>query len=392
MRKSISVDEALVRSTSESFFNMLGGNMLLYHALLAIIIILATMLFGKIVKWLLRIIGQKIFAKTENKIDDEVLQIVLERVIALFGILGIYLGMAELQRGLLPSDTMLLKVLEYCNNILYVVTTIVLTGIIIKILRVIVTHALSVIGKRNNEEQVSKTLQLLLNRVLTFVVVAVAAIVVLDRFDQNISSILTILGAGSLALGLAAQDTISNMISGFVIMIDRPFRVGDRVKIPSGEAGDILEIGLRSTKILDFDNNVIIVPNNELVKTRIVNYSYPKAAMRVVVEVSVAYGSDIDMVKKIMLDAAKKHQHVLPDPAPEVFLTKLADSSLDFSLFCRVGDFKLHYKTAEDLRIAIYNGLNKANIEIPFPQQVVHHKYPTHNALQASKKRKKISR
>jgi len=382
----------MFETLSDNLEKFLGANKLLYHAIVGTVIALATVVGGKILKWLLNTVGKRIAFRTENEIDDKILEIVVERVIALSGIFGLYLGSNELRNGLSARNASFLTALDYCDNILYVITAVVVTSIIIKILRVLVKHTLTVIGKRNHEEQVSTTLQLLINRVLIFVVVAVAAIAVLDRFGQNISSILTILGAGSLALGLAAQDTISNMIAGFVIMIDRPFHVGDRVKMPTGEIGDVFEIGLRSTKILDFDNNMLIVPNGELIKTRIVNYSFPHAGMRVIVEVSVAYGSDIEHVKKIMLNAARHHRSVLKEPAPEVFLTKLADSSMNFSLFCRVADFKMQFKTAEDLRISIYHELNKARIEIPFPQQVVHHKYNGSHAFQASPKRKKISR
>ncbi|MHB1050787.1 MAG: hypothetical protein ACYC09_11950, partial [Bacteroidota bacterium] len=101
---------------------------------------------------------------------------------------------------------------------------------------------------------------------------------------------------------------------------------------------------------------------------------------------------DIDRVKMIMIDAAASHPDVLKDPAPEVFLMKLADWSLNFTLFCRVPDFNLQFRTSEKLRISIYNALNKANIEIPFPQQVIHLTKQNHNALHPSPKRKKISR
>lgn len=376
----------------DHLLKILGGNKLFYHAILGVIVGLLTLFGGKVIKWLLNTLGRKIISKTDNEVDDKILDILLERIIALSGIFGLYLGMKELRLGLRTDNDTILSFIDYSNNALYIIAAILITTVIVKIVRTIIFETVRSIARRNNEEHLGQTLPLLLNRVATFVVIALAAIAVLDKFGQNISSILTILGAGSLALGLAAQDTISNMISGFIIMIDRPFRVGDRVKIPTGESGDVYEIGLRSTKILDFDNNMLIVPNNELVKTRLVNYGYPHTEVRVVVEVSVAYGSDIDEVKKIMLTAAQTHRDVLKNPAPEVYLMKLADSSLNFSLFCRVSDFKIQHRVAEALRIVIYNELNKAKIEIPFPQQVVHHKYETKNALQTPSKRKKISR
>lgn len=382
----------MLDSFLDQLLKLLGGNRLPYHALLGVAVGVLTLFAGKLIKFLLSGIGRKIIAKTENEVDDKILDILLERIIALSGILGLYLGMRELRLGLKSTNDYLLSFIDYGNVALYVVTAILLTTIVVKISRTVITETVRRLARRHNEDQLGKTLPLLLNRVATFVIVALAAMIVLDKFGQNISSILTILGAGSLALGLAAQDTISNMISGFVIMIDRPFRVGDRVKIPTGEMGDVYEIGLRSTKILDFDNNLLIVPNNELVKTRIVNYGYPHGEIRVTVEVAVAYGSDIDRVKSIMLSAARANADVLRTPAPEAYLTKLADYSMNFSLYCRVADFKLQFITAEALRIAILNELTKAKIEIPYPQQVVYHKNESRNALRTPRTRKKISR
>ena len=330
----------MLDSILDQLLRLLGGNRLPYHAVLGLAIGVATLFAGKLIKFVLDTAGRKIISKTKNEIDDHILDILLERLVALSGILGLYLGMKELRLGLKSTNDFILSFIDYSNIVLYIVTAILLTTIIVKIIRTIITETVRRVARRNNEEQLGQTLPLLLNRVATFVIITIAAIIVLDKFGQNISSILTILGAGSLALGLAAQDTISNMISGFVIMIDRPFRVGDRVKIPTGEMGDVYEIGLRSTKILDFDNNLLIVPNNELVKTRIVNFGYPHNEIRVTVEISVAYGSDIDQVKSIMLFAARSHPNVLKDPPPEAYLMKLADFSMNFSLFCRVADFK----------------------------------------------------
>jgi small-conductance mechanosensitive channel len=129
---------------------------------------------------------------------------------------------------------------------------------------------------------------------------------------------------------------------------------------------------MRSTKILDFDNNLVIVPNSEFLKTRIVNYSFPDSVVRVTVEVNVAYGSDITKVKKILLDHVRAHPDVLKTPAPEVHLMKLGENALQFKLFCRVASFKQQFATAEKLRIQIYEAFNKAKVEIALPQQIVH--------------------
>ena len=350
------------------------------------------MMGGEVLKWFLNTVGRKIISKTETEIDDKILEIILSRIIALSSIGGIYFGMREVRNGLTVQNENFLAFLDYANNALYLITIIILTTIAIRIVRTITSHAIETIAEKNRQNDFNQTLSPLINRIITIVVIAFSAIVVMEHFNYNATSLLTILGASSLALGLAAQDTISNMISGFIIMIDRPFRVGDRVKIPTGEAGDIYEIGLRSTKILDVDNNMLIVPNNELIKTKIVNYAYPANEIRVIVEVGVAYGSNVAQVKQVMNTIAKKHPLVLKEPVPDSFLMSFGDSALLFRLVCRVATFQDQFVVGENLRVQIYEKFNELKIEIPFPQRVIHHTYENTNALQSSSKRKKIQR
>jgi small-conductance mechanosensitive channel len=380
----------------ESLLNVLdhltGGNRILFHAVLGFLINIAVMACGKVMKWILSFIGRRIISKTETELDDQILEIVNSRIIALSSVIGIYLGMKELRLGLTKQNEMFLGFLDYADTALYLVTVLIVTSVIIRIVRTVITHAIKAVSEKQRNDQFNLTLVPLTNRVVTIVIIAFAAIVVFEHFGQSVTSLVTILGAGSLALGLAAQDTISNMISGFIIMIDRPFRLGDRVKIPTGEVGDVIEIGLRSTKILDFDNNVLIVPNNELIKTKIVNFGYPDTEIRVAVDVQVAYGSDVDRVKKILLTIAETHPNVLKTPAPEAYLMKLGDYGLHFSLFCRVAEFKHQFPTAENIRVQVYQALTASGIEIPYPHQVVHNKYERGHALHTAQTRKKVSR
>lgn len=182
------------------------------------------------------------------------------------------------------------------------------------------------------------------------------------------------------------------MIAGIVIMMDRPFRVGDRITLPSGEIGDVSEIGIRSTKILDFDNNLIVYPNAELIKSKIVNYSYPEEFIRVVVDVGVAYGTEIDKARSIMLDTAKNHTDVLKDPIPEVFVVNLAESSVNLRLVARTDDFRKKFSTESTLREQIYNAFRSEGVEIPFPRRVLYVREQHNGTTETPQKRKSVRR
>jgi small-conductance mechanosensitive channel len=168
------------------------------------------------------------------------------------------------------------------------------------------------------------------------------------------------------------------MIGGFVIMTDRPFRVGDRIKLPTGDIGDVQEIGIRSTKILDFDNNLIVSPNAELIKGKIVNYSYPAEHIRIAVDVGVAYGTDLERAKSIMTKFAMEHPDVMKDPPPAVFLIGFGESSLNLQLNGRTSDYRMKFADETTLREQIYGAFLKEGIQIPLPQRVVHLPPPPH--------------
>jgi len=357
--------KSLLNLLSESLLKKVEsilGTGLYFHAVAGLVLFLLILLLGRVVKFVLDTLGRRIIARTETDLDDKILELVVERVMAISAVVGMYLGLQELSNGLTAANTSFLKFLEYSNGALYVLMALVLTVLGVRIVDVIIRHALHSVAVRE-ASTFDQPFAPLINRIVNILVAVVAIMVVLDHFGQNISSLLALLSVGSLAIGLAAQETISNMISGLVIMLDRPFHLGDRVKIPTGEEGDVFEVGLRSTKILDFDNNLIIVPNSELLKTRIVNYSFPGPAVRVTVEATVAYGEDVAKVKKIILRRALSHPDVLKTPAPEVDLIRLSETGLQFKLFCRVATFRQQFPTAEKLRTQIYEDLMKAGVE-----------------------------
>jgi len=363
-----------LRMTTVNFiFDLLHGVLgegLLYHAAMGVLVFLLTLVAGKLLKVFLNTAGRRMINYTHSDLDDKILEIVLSRLIAVTAITGAYLGMRELRYGIGKDDGALNLVIDNANAVLFVLTAIIVTILVTRIVSTVVVHMMQAYSERE-DASLHRALTPLMNRVVMFTIAALAIIVVLDHFGQNVNSLLTLLGAGSLAIGLAAQDTISNMISGFVIMIDRPFHIGDRIKIPTGEEGDVYEIGMRSTTILDFDNNLIVVPNNDLIRTRIVNYSYPTPEHRVTVDVNAAYGTDVDRMKSLMMSAARAHAEVMLEPSPEVFLVNLADSAMQYRLVCRVESFNRKFAVGEQLRIAIYNKMMEEKIEIPFPHYVI---------------------
>jgi small-conductance mechanosensitive channel len=219
-------------------------------------------------------------------------------------------------------------------------------------------------------EKLAETVTPLLEKLFALLTILGVSVIVLDHFGVNIGSLLVSLGVGSLAIALAAQETIANMIAGIVIMIDRPFRVGDRIQLPSGETGDVEKLGLRSTRILNFDKNIIVVPNAELVKNRIVNYSYPSEMMRAVVRITVAYNSDVQKVKSLLLNLFFSSENILKEPKADVNLIDFTNVGMLFECIGFTSDYKKRFETETQLREKIIEAFRNEGIEIP-TQQVV---------------------
>ncbi|MFQ5578338.1 MAG: mechanosensitive ion channel family protein [Anaerolineae bacterium] len=213
-------------------------------------------------------------------------------------------------------------------------------------------------------------------RLSLIVVTVVAVIVLLGHFNVNsstISAFITTLGIGSLAIALAAQTSLADTFSGFMIMIDRPFRIGDRIELAELNTwGDVKDIGLRSTRILTRDNRLVVIPNSIIGKNLVVNHSIPNTMFRVQTHVSVAYGVDVDHVRQILVEAVSRQEWVMKSKNVEALFLEFQDSGLLFRVRCWIEHYVETRRVIDKLNTCIYKALAEANIEIPFPQRVVH--------------------
>jgi MscS family membrane protein len=201
---------------------------------------------------------------------------------------------------------------------------------------------------------------------------AAAAYFLFLSWDIDVTGWLASAGIVGIAVGFAAKDTLANLFAGLFIIADGPYQIGDYLVLESGERGRVTDIGMRSTRIQTLDEVQVIIPNANIANSTIFNLSGgPSERMRLQIHIGVAYDSDIEQVRKALLDVAEEIPSVLTHPAPAVRLREFADSSLNFTLLAFVARPEAEDDVNDRLNRAILTRFRKDGIEIPFPQRVV---------------------
>ncbi|MEO1033038.1 MAG: mechanosensitive ion channel domain-containing protein [Bacteroidota bacterium] len=235
------------------------------------------------------------------------------------------------------------------------------------IIKLLLKGIKKVMNKGNYDESLKKFLTNLTNWILKIILV----VVVLGTVGVETTSFAAILAAAGLAIGMALQGSLGNFAGGVLIMIFKPFKIGDLIEA-QGELGVVKEIEIFTTKLTGLSNKEIIIPNGALSNGNIINYT-SEGTRRVDLVYGVSYDSDIKQTKDVMLNVLTSHPKVLQDPAPAVTVLELADSSVNFAVrpWCNVEDYwDVYFDVTENMKIA----LDAAGIEIPYPHQVEIHK------------------
>ena len=207
----------------------------------------------------------------------------------------------------------------------------------------------------------------LIENIAMIVIVVVAVYIIFSAWNIDMAAWLASAGIIGIAVGFAAKDTLANLFSGVFIMADAPYKIGDFVVLESGERGEITHIGIRSTRMRTRDDIEITVPNSVMGNTMIINESGgPEEKFRIRVAVGVAYGSDIDRVRDILMDIALMDENVCEEPEPRVRFRKFGPSSLDFELLCWVEQPVLRGRVLDILNGKVYKRFIEENIEIPY--------------------------
>jgi small-conductance mechanosensitive channel len=201
------------------------------------------------------------------------------------------------------------------------------------------------------------------------VIIMIGSYILLMIWGINPVGWLASAGIVGIAVGFAAKDTLANLFSGFFIVADAPYKIGDYINLDSGERGKVCAIGLRSTRLLTRDDVEITIPNGVIANAKIINESGGPLNVRIRIVIGVAYGSDVDQVGELLMQAGMEHPEVCTSPEPRVRLRGFGASSLDFNLMCWIRHPQDRGRISNDLNVAIYKLFNLHAVEIPYAKQ-----------------------
>ena len=223
-----------------------------------------------------------------------------------------------------------------------------------------------------SKTRLQPSLQYGLSRILGYTLIAIGFYVAFQVAGLDLSSLAIVAASLGVGVGFGLQNIINNFVSGIIILAERPISIGDRIEV-AGVAGRVTKIQLRSTTVVTNDNITMIVPNADFISNTVTNWSHGDPKVRIRVPVGVAYGSDLKLLQRLLLEAAEEHPKALRDPSPVVLFTEFGDSSLNFELGVWTQEMTatpIHFTS--QMNFIIEQKLRENDIEIPFPQRDLH--------------------
>lgn len=331
--------------------------------LTAFTVLVIFMILAKLSDIIFERIFKRLAQKTKTDIDDKIIATFMAPIfytVTLFGFI-IALGLVTFIGG----------AMTFLINITKTILLLIWTLAIAKISTIIINDVLSKVTKKTKSKLDNEMLPLFDN-IAKIVIYFFGLTMILSIWNIDLTPFLASAGIVGISIAFAAKSTISHIFGGISVYFDKPFKVGDRIQLDNGEYGDVKEIGIRSTRILTLDDTLIVIPNDTIANSKIVNYHAPFSRMKVKMRIGVVYGSDIEKVKKTLLKIAKRIPEVRSEPKPLVLFIEHGDFSLNLLLITWTDNPILKGTVLDQLNTGIDKEFKKEKIEMAFPTQTIY--------------------
>jgi len=340
-------------------------NVISNEYLRALIVLIVLFIILRVSMFILEKVILRATLKTKTKKDDEFVKKASKPVTVLIFLIGIRVAIEEL--------SLAANIEQIFGNVIFSLIIISLGFVAFYVVDIFLFVALRK-SMGAEESEVRESLTSIINGVVKVIMVSLVFLYVLEGWGIEIGPFLAGLGIAGIAIAFALQASLSNIFGGLSMILDKSIKVGDLIYLDNDTRGKVVHVGIRSTKILTFDHEYIIIPNSKVADSNIQNIGMPNPKSRVVVPFGVAYGSEIQQVKDVVLNEIKQIANFVNDPEPSVKFLEMGDSSLNFKVYFYVNSYENRFSAIDEANTRIYNALNRNNIEIPFPQMDVHMK------------------
>ena len=332
----------------------------------AILYVIGSLAAAKIADWIITTILYRLANRTSSTIDDRIIQILHRPIYYSILFMGLGISITLLQ---LPEIITFIFIGLFKSMAILIWSVALFQAFM---------HFINWYSQQTKGKSIVQTHTLpLFDNVGKVIIFMVAVYFIFISWDFNVTGWLASTTIVAMVVALAAKDTVANLFAGFFIMADTPYKPGDYINLDGGERGYVKTIGLRSTRIMTRDDIEITLPNSLIANSKIINESGgPKEKERVRITLSVAYGSDIDQVRSILMDIAQNNENVCNKPEPRMRFRTFGDSGINIKLLFWIEKPEDRGRITDELNTAIYKRFNKDRIEIPFPQRTLHIKSP----------------
>lgn len=329
----------------------------------AVLVLIVFLALSEAARYFVIYVAPRLVTNTKSSLDDEVLKAIRGPIRLLIIIIGLYLALKTLDNlspGIIGSLDMLATI------ILILVAAYFVSNLVKAGLRWYSRDVAPHTGSDLDDHLIP-----FLEKLLTAIIYIMGLLMILGRFGIQITALVASLGVAGIAVALAAQETLSNVFGAFAILTDRPYKVGDRLLIQGIGQGDVTDIGLRSTRIMTRNNEVLVIPNQQMAGSEIINLSMPDAQMRLQIKAGISYKSDVDKACAIMEEIARNCPSVAKEPAPAAYVNELGDFAIGITMLVWITEYRQDYNVPDHIYRQILVRFKEENIDITYPVMTV---------------------
>ena len=307
-----------------------------------------------------------IVSKTESTLDDHLAKNIHKPITRLLLLGSVYLA----AHMTIASAHQFKSYIKAFENLIYLLLVLIIANLIDAVLKSFIDWYLADIASKT-DSSLDDTLFPILRKAGAVIIYFIAATIILGQFKVNLTGFVATASVASLAIAFGAQETLANVIAGISILLDREYHVGERIELKDGLVGDVLEIGLRSTRIMSLEQRLIIVPNKEIAGARLINWSQPDPATKIKLKIGVSMDEDLERVKKVIFNICAKEGSLSKTAEPAVVCTGFGPYFIELLIVATVDDCRTSGKAVDQLVIKLQDAFKKENIRLPYPQQQI---------------------